>query len=64
MPTRDTAWPADTPCWVDDTAADLPAAQEFYAGLLGWTFTPSMEQLGGYCNAQSDGRFAAGDDAA
>ena len=60
MPTRDTAWPAGTPCWVDYTAADLAAAQDFYGGLLGWSFTPSMEEFGGYCNAQSDGRLAAG----
>ena len=60
MPTRDTAWPAGTPCWVDYTATDLPAAQAFYAGLLDWSYTPSMEEFGGYCNAQSGGRLAAG----
>ncbi|MBC7679962.1 MAG: hypothetical protein H7233_13405, partial [Pseudorhodobacter sp.] len=31
--------PAGTPCWVDDAAADLPAAHEFYGSMFGFTFT-------------------------
>ena len=54
MPTRDTAWPGDTPCWVDDTAADLPAAQEFYAGLLGFTFN-EISDTGGYTTFATTG---------
>ena len=30
MPTRNTPWPAGTPCWVDYGAADLDAAKAFY----------------------------------
>jgi len=30
MPTRDTPWPAGTPCWVDDRAPALEAAKAFY----------------------------------
>jgi len=33
MPTRDTAWPAGTPCWVDYGAADVDAAKAFYTDL-------------------------------
>ncbi len=29
MPTRDTAWPAGTPCWTDYGAKDVDAAKEF-----------------------------------
>lgn len=60
MPTRDTAWPPGTPCWIDYAAADVDAAQAFYADLLGWTYTPGDEQYGGYRSCLSDGRQAAG----
>jgi predicted enzyme related to lactoylglutathione lyase len=60
MPTRDTAWPAGTPCWVDYGAPDIDAARSFYGGLLGWEFTGGGEEYGGYLNAARDGRLVAG----
>ncbi|MGY1600666.1 VOC family protein [Geodermatophilus sp. SYSU D00815] len=60
MPTRDTAWPTGTPCWVDYGAADVAAAREFYGGLFGWEFTGGDEEYGGYLNAVRDGRMVAG----
>jgi uncharacterized protein len=60
MPTRDTAWPAGTPCWVDYGATDLAAARSFYADLLGWEYTGGEAEFGGYLNAELDGRRVAG----
>lgn len=60
MPTRDTAWPNGTPCWVDLGAPDLPAAQEFYTAVLGWTYTGGAPEFGGYLTCQVGGRDAAG----
>ena len=60
MPTRDTAWPNGTPCWIDYGAADLEAAKAFYADLLGWEYTEGSEEYGGYINALKNGRQAAG----
>lgn len=60
MPTRDTAWPAGTPCWVDYSAPDVDAAKSFYADALGWTYTEPAAEFGGYFNALSGGRLAAG----
>lgn len=60
MPTRDTAWPAGTPCWVDYGAADVAAAQTFYADVLGWTYTDGDPEFGGYLNCQAKDRAAAG----
>ena len=39
MPTRDTPWPAGTPCWLDYGAKDVDAAKEFYGSLFGWSYT-------------------------
>lgn len=60
MPTRDTTWPAGTPCWVDYSAADLPAAQAFYTDLLGWTYTEGDPEHGGYLTCLAEGQEAAG----
>ena len=60
MPVRDTAWPAGTPCWVDYSATDVVAAQQFYGALLGWTFTEGDPQFGGYLTCLSADRAAAG----
>ena len=60
MPTRDTAWPAGTPCWVDYGATDVAAAQSFYADVLGWTYTDGDPEFGGYLNCQAKDRAAAG----
>jgi predicted enzyme related to lactoylglutathione lyase len=60
MPTRTTAWPAGTPCWVDYGAGDLPAAQAFYAAVFGWSFTDGDPEYGGYLNALLGGEPVAG----
>lgn len=60
MPTRDTAWPAGTPCWIDYGAADPDAAKAFYGELLGWTWTGGEPEFGGYHNAHRDGLQVAG----
>ena len=60
MPTRDTAWPAGTPCWIDYGASDVPAAKAFYADLLGWEYTGGQPEFGGYLNATKEGLQVAG----
>jgi predicted enzyme related to lactoylglutathione lyase len=60
MPTRDTPWPAGTPCWVDLATPDLPKAVEFYSAVLGWTLQDKGEEFGHYHIAEVDGRAAAG----
>ncbi|MFJ9696395.1 VOC family protein [Kitasatospora sp. NPDC101183] len=49
-----------TPCWVSLLTDDLPGAQDFYGGLLGWTYTPGPGQLGAYVRAELDGVPVAG----
>ena len=60
MPTRDTAWPAGTPCWVDLGTPDPPAAQAFYTAVLGWTYGGGDGEPGGYTMCRAGGRDAAG----
>ncbi|WP_409331218.1 VOC family protein [Trujillonella humicola] len=60
MPTRDTAWPAGTPCWIDYGARDVDAAKEFYGSLFGWSWSGGDPEYGGYLNAEHGGRPAAG----
>jgi uncharacterized protein len=60
MPTRDTPWPAGTPCWVDLSAPDLPKAVEFYSSVLGWSLVDKGEEFGHYYIAEVGGRAAAG----
>src|SRR4051812_2389451 len=61
MPTRDTAWPNGTPCWIDYGAADIDAAKSFYSDVLGWSYEGGDDpQYGGYMTAQTKGRAAAG----
>lgn len=60
MATRDTPWPAGTPCWVDLAVPDVPRAAEFYAAVLGWTLVDSGAEFGHYRIAHVDGRAAAG----
>lgn len=58
--TEHTAWPAGAPCWTDITVKDLARSQAFYSRLLGWEFTDSAPEFGGYCNALVNGRTVAG----
>ncbi|MDT5002737.1 MAG: uncharacterized protein QOK12_4842, partial [Mycobacterium sp.] len=60
MPTRDSAWPAGTPCWVDYSAADVDAAKKFYNSVLGWDYTEGRPEFGGYFTAMTNGLGAAG----
>ena len=60
MPTRDTAWPTGTPCWVDYSATDLGAAQDFYGNLLSWSFAGGAPEFGGYLSCLRKDRAAAG----
>jgi predicted enzyme related to lactoylglutathione lyase len=60
MPTRDTPWPAGTPCWADLSVPDLPKAVEFYSAVLGWSLVDSGAAFGNYHIAQVNGHAAAG----
>ena len=60
MAERVDRWPAGAPCWVDLMVSDLGRSQDFYARVLGWEFTPSDPEHGGYCNALVDGEPVAG----
>ena len=60
MPTRDTAWPAGTPCWTDYGASDVDATRNFYAGVLGWEFTGGEPEYGGYLIGNTSGQPAVG----
>jgi uncharacterized protein len=60
MVTRDTRWPAGTPCWVDVSVDDVPTAVAFYEGLFGWDVTVGGPEAGGYSIARKDGRIVAG----
>ena len=59
MVTRDTRWPAGTPCWVDVTADNVPSAIEFYQALFGWDIQLGGPEVGGYSIAHKDGRIVA-----
>lgn len=60
MTTRDTPWPAGTPCWVDLMTTDQAAAREFYGRLFGWQIDVGPEETGNYGMAALDGRSVAG----
>ncbi|RJO79341.1 VOC family protein [Nocardia panacis] len=60
MPTRDTAWPQGTPCWVDCQVDDTGKAREFYANLFGWEIMDSPPEAGGYLMAMRNGKAVAG----
>ncbi|WP_067542534.1 VOC family protein [Nocardia crassostreae] len=60
MPTRDSAWPQGTPCWVDCSVDDPAAARIFYHRLLGWDAVDGPPEAGGYLIAMLNGRPAAG----
>ena len=60
MPIRTAPWTAGTPCWVDLAVPDVDAAKEFYAAVLGWTYTDSGEEFGHYQMCHRDGHPAAG----
>jgi uncharacterized protein len=60
MVTRDTAWPAGTPCWVDIAVPDMAKAKAFYGGLFGWEVQDGPPEAGGYAMATVGGQMVAG----
>ena len=58
MVTRDTRWPAGTPCWVDVSVDDVPKAIAFYQALFGWDIQVGGPEVGGYSIAHLDNRLA------
>jgi predicted enzyme related to lactoylglutathione lyase len=60
MVTRDTAWPAGTPCWVDIGVPDIQKAGAFYSGLFGWDVQDTGPEGGGYSMCTFGGRPVAG----
>ncbi len=60
MTIRTSPWPAGVPCWADLMTPDVPAAQEFYGAVVGWTFRDTGDEFGGYCLAEAQGAAAAG----
>ena len=59
MVTRDTRWPAGTPCWADVSVDDVPKAIAFYQALFGWDIPLGGPEVGGYSIAHQDGRIVA-----
>src|ERR1051326_8751044 len=57
--TRDTRWPAGTPCWVDVSVDDVPKAIAFYKALFGWDIELGADEVGGYSIAHSGGHIVA-----
>jgi uncharacterized protein len=60
MVTRDTPWPAGTPCWIDIGVPDLGKAAAFYSALFGWDVQAGPPETGGYSIAHVGGRSVAG----
>lgn len=59
MGTRDTSWPAGTPCWVDCGFEDLGRARKFYGHLFGWDTEQGPAETGDYTMCLKNGRPAA-----
>jgi uncharacterized protein len=59
MVTRDTRWPAGTPCWVDVSVDDVPKAIAFYRVLFGWDIEVGGPEVGGYSIAHLENRIVA-----
>jgi uncharacterized protein len=60
MVTRDTPWPAGTPCWVDVTVDEVPRGIAFYQALFGWDIQQGGPETGGYAICRKNGRIVAG----
>jgi len=58
--TRDSRWPAGTPCWVDVSVDDVPQAIAFYRALFGWDIRAGGPEAGGYAIAHLKDRIVAG----
>jgi uncharacterized protein len=57
--TRNTRWPAGTPCWVDVSVDDVPKAIAFYQALFGWDIELGGPEVGGYSIAHQAGQIVA-----
>lgn len=59
--TEPRTYPAGVPCWVDTDQQDVPAAQDFYGRLFGWTFENVLpdDVQEDYLIATLDGRDVA-----
>jgi predicted enzyme related to lactoylglutathione lyase len=55
-----TSAPLGAPVWIDLATSDLQRAQQFYAGVFGWTFESAGQEFGGYVMAFLDGHPVAG----
>lgn len=60
MPTRQSPWPAGTPCWVDAQLDDLEAGRAFYADLFGWDVSEGPGESTGHYLGLLSGMAAAG----
>jgi predicted enzyme related to lactoylglutathione lyase len=60
MVSRDTAWAAGTPCWIDLGVDDVSKAKAFYSGLFGWQIQDGPPEAGGYSMCEIGGRPVAG----
>lgn len=60
MTTRDTAWPAGSPAWIELSSDDLRNARTTYGHLFGWDVEDGTSDSGGYVVALKNGRSAAG----
>jgi uncharacterized protein len=58
--TRDTPWPAGTPCWADLGVDDVQKASAFYTAQFGWDVQQGPPEAGGYSIAHLDGNTVAG----
>lgn len=52
--------PIGTTTWLDLATTDLRAAQDFYAGLFGWTFEDAGEEFGHYRMVRNSGALVGG----
>ncbi|MGQ0837893.1 VOC family protein [Actinokineospora sp.] len=59
MVTRNSPWPAGTPCWVD-LGTDVERASAFYSGLFGWKVEVGGPEVGGYANCFVGDKRVAG----
>jgi uncharacterized protein len=57
--TRDTRWPAGTPCWVELSVPDVPKATAFYQALFGWDVRSAIPSPDGYAIAHIRDRIVA-----
>lgn len=60
MTVRTDPWPSGVPCWAELTSPDIAAAKAFYSSTVGWEYSDTGPEYGGYVMAQVGGRAAAG----